>query len=220
MRLRLVPAREIDDYQKPVYEAFTKDIQERFGGIVTSTGDGALLGPWGVWVLVPSVGGPMLDLIKSIRALPGLSVKSLQVAILVTGAKFGAAYEMYAHAAAAKDAGLSDTQIVTILAGGRPHDLGDAEGLTADFTSALLRGGPLPEPLYAAALNRIGQDGVDALIFTVAQYSFISMMLNAYDVHVPTVADDSVSRPRGHADHTEPTIAPPELGRSSPPAGD
>lgn len=185
MRLPLVPARAITDQQRPLYNAFIHNVTDNFADITTTTDDGALLGPWGVWIQVPAVGAPMMDLIDAIRALPGLSASARQVAILVTGARCNAAYEIYAHAAAAKDAGLSDTQIVTLLTGGRPHDLDDDQRLAADVAFALGDGGPLPDPVYTAALARFGQDGVNALIFTVAQYSFVGVMLNGYDVTSP-----------------------------------
>lgn len=185
MRLPLTPASEIDDHQRSLYDAFIENVRENFADITTTTDDGALLGPWGVWIQLPSVGAPMLELIKAIRALPGLSASARQVAILVTGAKFDAAYEIYAHAVAANDAGLSEAQIVTLLAGGRPDDLDEEQGMAADIAMALMTGGPLPEPVYGAARSRMGQDGLNALIFTVAQYSFVGIMLNAYDVPSP-----------------------------------
>ena len=134
---------------------------------------------------MPTVGAPMMDLITAIRELPGLPSAARQVAILVTAARFNAGYEIYAHHAAAHDAGLTDAQMLTLLAGGRPADLDDAQAIAADVAAALGTAGPLPEPLYTAAVNRLGQDGLNALIFTVAQYSFVGVMLNAYDVQAP-----------------------------------
>ena len=191
MRLPLVPARDISDQQRPLYEAFIENATNNFAGITTTTDDGALLGPWGVWIQVPSVGTPMMELIKAIRELPGLGPSAHQVAILVTAARARAAYEIYAHAAAARDAGLNDAQIVALLAGRRPLDLSEEENLAADVAAALGSGSPLPEPIYTAALALLGQDGLDALIFTVAQYSFVAVMLNAYDVATPTSRNDA-----------------------------
>lgn len=188
MRLPPVPADHITDQQRPLYDAFIANVNTHFADITTTTDDGALLGPWGVWIQVPSIGAPMMDLITAIRDLPGLSATAQQVAILVTGARSNAAYEIYAHAAAAHDAGLSEAQIVTLLAGGRPDDLDADQAIAADVAIALGNGGPLPEPIYAAALARLGQDGLNALIFTIAQYSFVGVMLNGYDV--PSPADD------------------------------
>jgi 4-carboxymuconolactone decarboxylase len=185
MRLPSIPASEINDHQRQLYDALIDHVRENFSGIATTADDGALLGPWGVWIQVPDIGSAMLKLIKAIGALPGLSARARQVAILVTAAKFNAAYEIYAHNAIAKDDGLSDAQIATLLAGARPDDLGEDETIAADIALALLRGGPLPEPLYTAGRTLMGQDGLNGLIFTVAQYSLVGVMLNGYAVPAP-----------------------------------
>ena len=185
MRLPLIPAHDITDQQRPLYDAFINNVTNNFPDITTTTDDGALLGPWGVWIQVPTVGAPMMDLIEAIRDLTGLSAAARQVAILITGARFNAAYEIYAHTAAAHAAGLTDAQILTLLAGGRPNDLDEFQAMAADVAHALGNGGPLPEPIYTAAQARFGQNGLNALILTVAQYSFVGVMLNAYDVTSP-----------------------------------
>ena len=131
----------------------------------------------------------MMELIEAIRTIPGLGAGARQVVILMTGARYDAAYEIYAHAASAKEAGLTDAQITTLLAGHRPADLDGEQGLAADVTAALLRGGVLPEPLYARARAELGQDGLDAIVLTTAQYSFVGVMLNAYDVPGEARAD-------------------------------
>jgi len=63
--------------------------------------------------------------------MPGLSKLAVQVVILVTGAHFNAAYELYAHAAVATQAGLSDVQIATLSSGDLPKHL-DAESTLAE----------------------------------------------------------------------------------------
>ena len=120
MRLPLLPASDISDDRRQLYDAFTANVRDNFPDIVTMREDGALLGPWGVWMQRPDVGRPMLQLIEAIRSIPGLSPAARQVVILMAGGRYRAAYEIYAHAAAARHAGLSDQQIATLLAGGRP----------------------------------------------------------------------------------------------------
>ncbi len=59
-----------------------------------------------------------------------------EVAILVTGAKFHSAYEIYAHMAVGELRGLSDEKISTIVAGQRPADLTREEAIAYDVASA------------------------------------------------------------------------------------
>ena len=64
------------------------------------------------------------------------------------------------------------------------------EAVARDIAIALLGGGVLPRPLYDRGLTEFGQDGLNAVIFTVAQYSFVAMMLNAYDVPDETDSEE------------------------------
>ena len=44
--------------------------------------------------------------------------------------------------------------------------------------------GPVPGPLYDAAVAKLGQEGFDAVIFITIHYLALGVMLNAYDVPV------------------------------------
>jgi 4-carboxymuconolactone decarboxylase len=185
VRLPLLPASDIRDDRRQLYDAFVANVYDNFPDIVTMREDGALLGPWGVWIQLPEVGKPMLHLIEAIRSIPGLSQAGRQVVILMVGGRYRAAYEIYAHAAAARHAGLSDRQIAALLAGERPGDLDAEQNAAADVTAALLDGAVLPRPVYDRALEQLGQEGLNAVVFTAAQYSFVAVMLNAYNVPSP-----------------------------------
>ena len=63
-----------------------------------------------------------------------------EVAILVTGAQFRSAYEIYAHVLVAEARGLPDDKIATIVAGQRPSDLSREEAVAYDVTAALVSG--------------------------------------------------------------------------------
>ena len=104
------------------------------------------------------------------------------VAILVVGARFKAAYELYAHAAVAGAAGLSAAKIATLCAGVCPPDLAADEACAFEVTTALLDGGVLPGPTYQAARERFGQPALNELVFWVGLYASVSITLNAFDV--------------------------------------
>jgi 4-carboxymuconolactone decarboxylase len=108
-----------------------------------------------------------------------------QIVILVVGAHFRAAYEIYAHSAVARAAGVSEDQLAAIIAGHRPSDLSEEAGAAYDVAAALLIGGVLPAPAYQRALSLFGQPGVTELIYLVGHYCFVSMTLNGFDVPVP-----------------------------------
>jgi 4-carboxymuconolactone decarboxylase len=73
-----------------------------------------------------------------------------QIAILVVGARFDAAYEIL-----------------------KPNDLVPDVSMAFDFTYALVRCGTLPEPLYRLAVKTFGQHGTNELIYLVGPLSRI-----------------------------------------------
>ena len=108
-----------------------------------------------------------------------------EVAILVTGAKFHAAYEIYAHVALAERRGLPDDKLATIVAGQRPSNLTEQEAIAYDVASALLAGGVLPELNYRASVKAFGAHGTAELIYLVSFYCLTCLTLNGYDEPVP-----------------------------------
>lgn len=182
MRLPLVPETQVTESQKPLYDAFAKRVGKNYTIFKTMRDDGALLGPWGVWLQDPKTGEAIRQFIEAVEAMPGLSKVAGQVVTLVTAAHFNPAYEIYAHTAVAAKAGLSEDQIATLFAGEIPADLDAELILAAQVTSRLLKGGVLPAPLYKHAVATLGQDGFNHLVYIVGQYCIVSLTLNAFDV--------------------------------------
>ena len=180
MRVRLIPKSEVGPEQQQLYDAFVERLGKNYSSFKTMTDDGALLGPWAVWLQVPKTGEAIRQLIEIIDAMPGLKKTTVQAVVLATGAHFNAAYVYTAHGAVGKAVGLTDAQIATLTAGRIPVDL-DVEGVLAvEVAQRLLQGGDLASPLYARAKKELGQDGFDHLLYTVCQYSMVSTCLNAY----------------------------------------
>jgi len=147
--------------------------------------DGALLGPWNPWLHEPKFGKPVWELTKAMAFNPSLPPAVREIAILVTGAHFRSAYELYAHVIVAERKGLSDEKLATIVAGQRPADLTKQEAVAYDFASALVSGGTLPELTYKATLEQFGPHGAAELSYLIGLYCLVSVTLNTFDVPVP-----------------------------------
>lgn len=180
MRIKLVPEAEVTPEQRQLYDAFVERVGKNYSAFTTMRDDGALLGPWAVWLQEPKTGEAIRQLIEVIEAMPGLGKSTVQAIILATGAHFNAAYELYAHSAVAKAAGLSDAQIAVLTAGDVPSDLDAEATLAVRVAKRILHGGVLPPPLFEQAIAVLGQDGFDHLLYTVSQYCLVSISLNAY----------------------------------------
>lgn len=185
MRLPLLPAKSLTPEQKPLYEDMRDGIKKNFKGFTAITRSGELIGPWNPWLHYAKWGGPVWELVKALSMSPGLPRPVREVAILVTGAKFRSAYEIYAHVLAAELRGLPDEKIATIVAGQRPNDLSEEEAIAYDVASNLVSGGVLPTLTYKRAIGAFGENGAAELIYLVGLYCAVSVTLNGFDVPVP-----------------------------------
>jgi hypothetical protein len=185
MRLPLIPPDKLSPEQKPLYDDMRAGIAASFQGFVNIREDGALLGPWNPWIHEPAFGKPVWDLVKAMASMPTLPLPVREIAILVTGAHFRSAYELYAHVIVAENRGLSDEKLSTIVAGQRPVDLTRQEAVAYDVASALVGGGVLPELTYRAAVKEFGQHGAAELSYLIGLYCLVSVTLNTFDVPVP-----------------------------------
>ena len=185
-RLPPIPPAELTEAQRPLFDAMTAGVAAKYQTFTTVREDGALLGPWNAWLHDPDIGTAYWGVTQALTAAKRIPDPARQVAILVVGAHFRAAYEIYAHGAVAASAhGMSTRRIATLAAGERPEDLDDDEAIAHDVAKALLRGGVLADPLYAQALVRFGQAGTNELIYLVGHYCFVSMTLNGFGIPVP-----------------------------------
>src|SRR5271155_1988154 len=108
-----------------------------------------------------------------------------QIVILVVGARFDAAYEIYAHIAVAEKEAMKAERLATLVANLKPNDFGPDESVAFDFAYALVRGGTLPEPLYRLAVKTFGQHGTNELIYLVGVYALVSTTPNGFNVPRP-----------------------------------
>lgn len=185
MRLPLLHPDQLSETQKPLYEDMKRGISSNFNAFVAVGEDGSLMGPWNPWLHEPRIGGAIWELTKAMSMEATLPDPARQIAILVTGAHFDAAYEIYAHVAVAETEAMPPARISAICAGLKPMDLNAEENVAFDVAYALVKGGVLPEPCYRLAVDTFGQHGANELIYLVGLYSLVSVTLNGFNVPVP-----------------------------------
>jgi hypothetical protein len=185
LRLPLIPPAELTAEQKSLYDDMRKGIATNFNAFKVEREDGALMGPWNPWLHEPAIGKAIWNLTLAMTANAALPDNARQIAILVVGARYNAAYELYAHVAVAEHEGMSTERLAALVAGQKPADLTRKENVAFDFSYALSRGGVLPEPLYRLAVDTFGQHGANELIYLVGLYALVSTTLNGFNVPVP-----------------------------------
>jgi 4-carboxymuconolactone decarboxylase len=185
MRLPLIAPADLSAEQKPLYDNMRAGIASNFNAFKVEREDGALMGPWNPWLHEPAIGKAIWDLTLAMTANAVLPDNVRQIAILVVGARYDAAYELYAHVAVAEREGMSPQRLSALVADLKPSDLTPEENVAFDFAYALSRGGVLPEPVYRLAVDTFGQHGTNELIYLVGLYALVSTTLNGFNVPVP-----------------------------------
>ena len=185
MRLDPIDPTKLSAEQRPLHESIKANLAAHMHSFVSARADGALIGPFTSMLHFPQYGAAVWGVNTALGKNSTLPKGAHEVAILVTGARFGSRYELYAHEKVAAGAGLSAAVIATIAAGQRPADLSSEEAVAYDVAAALTRGGPLPESTYQVALAAFGEKGTAELIYLVGFYCLISVLLNGYDMSVP-----------------------------------
>ena len=185
MRLPLIAPADLTAEQKPLYDDMRKGIASNFNAFKVEADNGALMGPWNPWLHEPGIGKAIWELTLAMTANASLPDPVRQVVILVVGARYDAAYEIYAHIAVAEREGMKAERLATMMADLKPTDLDAKESIAFDVAYALSRGGVLPEPLYRLAVATFGQHGTNELIYLVGLYALVSVTLNGFNVPVP-----------------------------------
>src|SRR6201996_9392550 len=127
MRLPLIAPTDLSPDQKPLYEDMKKGIASNFSDFKVLRDDGALMGPWNPWLHEPQIGRAIWDLTLAMTANASLPDNVRQIVILVVGARFDAAYELYAHVAVAEKEGMSAERLSSLVADLKPADLSREE---------------------------------------------------------------------------------------------
>ena|SRR5271170_4293929 len=185
MRLPLLPPSSLSDDQRALYDDIMGVVNESFGSFVSMRQDGALIGPFNSMLHFPEFGRAAWAFNKTMYSHTTLPKSVLQVAVLVTATRLSARYQIYGHEHLAESAGASRAKIATIVAGERPTDLSREEAIAYDVAAALNRGAPLPETIYQAGVDAFGKRGMAEIIYLVACFHMVGIILNGYDVSVP-----------------------------------
>lgn len=188
MRLPPVLLTSMSAEQVVLYESIDQVVTKSLKGFIAKSEDGALLGPFNPMLHFPQLGAAAWELTTALSKEPGLPKACKEIAILVTGVRFQAAYEIYAHVAVARLVGLSERKISALCSGTLPPDMSEEETVAYQVANTLAGSGPLPQPLFDASIRMFGKNGTAELIFLIGNYSLVSVLLNAYDIPVPSEA--------------------------------
>jgi 4-carboxymuconolactone decarboxylase len=151
----------------------------------STSADGRLIGPFNPALLNPAIAAPFLDFQFAEQVHTSLSDRVREVVILAVGAAWQADYELYAHLALARKAGLSDEAARTLVAGGLPSELTENETIALLLTRQLSKSHQVDESLYRDAENRFGTKGLIDIAFLIGIYHTVCATLTMFAIPTP-----------------------------------
>lgn len=146
---------------------------------------GGIAGPFKALLHSPELADKVQQLGAHIRFRSALPRRLNELAILVTGRKWRAEFEVWAHRRFALEAGLDPAIADAIAAGQRPEAMDAAEAAVHDFAHQLVHDGRVDDAAFAAVSDLFGQAGAVELVGTCGYYSLVSFVLNVDRVPLP-----------------------------------
>jgi 4-carboxymuconolactone decarboxylase len=186
-RLPLLDPRALSTAQTEVFDRLNKSMVPwaEAAEFQTKTEDGRLIGPFNAMLFNPGIGASFLALHDAEEKHTSLTERVRQVVILAVGAVWRSDYELYAHIAAARKAGISKDSIRMLVADGQPDDLSEQEKIAQRFARRLSAERRVDPALYSAAEQAFGQEGVVDLTYLIGIYHVTCAFLNAFEIPAP-----------------------------------
>ena len=161
----------------------------------STTSGGRLIGPYNPMLLSPNTTSGFLDFIESAASSTTLDARLREVVILTIGAVWKSGYEIYAHSAVARKAGLPEQAIRELVARGCPEELTDQEKTAHRYARQLTVEHRVDNALYRVAEQAFGSQGLVDLVYLLGWYYTVCALLNAFEVPVPENRDAATTNP-------------------------
>jgi len=186
-RLPQLRPEELNDAQRTLYDALVASLGAwaDTSGFQVIAPDRSLLGPLNALLFSPALGAAQIDVFHADRASTSLPPRVHEVVILTVGAAWDSDYELYAHSATGKLAGLSDDVVDALLAGRPPDFRNDQEAIAHAFTRQLVGEHRVDAGTYARAQQAFGHKGVVDMVLLIGLYLATCSLINAFEVPAP-----------------------------------
>lgn len=146
---------------------------------------GAFVGPLRAVIHNPDLAARWSALGEKLRFETSLPPRLSELAILVTARRWTSQVEWWAHARAARAAGLPDAIIEAIRIAAPPALVQPDDMLVYAYARLLQLTGQVPLALHRAVMEKFGTRGVVELTALVGYYTMVSMTLNAHEIPLP-----------------------------------
>lgn len=183
-RLPYVEPAQFSPEQKELYESIVGGPRaKKRGSLVDDAGH--LTGPFNAFLRLPDLGKHWSKIGETLRFRASLPRRLFELAVIVLAAGWRCSHEWAAHSGLARDAGISDDIIDAVREGAPPHLTDEKDKAVYAFVRELVDRRSVSDATYRAALEQIGEEQLTELVETVAYYSALATMLNAFAVIPP-----------------------------------
>jgi 4-carboxymuconolactone decarboxylase len=186
-RIRNLAPGELDEAQRALYDSLVANevAWAEGAGVRAIAPDGTLLGPFNPLLFSPALGTAQVGVFRADKAGTALSRRVHEVVVLTVGAAWRSDYELYAHSAVAKVAGLSDAVIRAIASGQTPILESEGEAIAHAFSSQLVHEHRVDQNTYANAARTFGDKGVVDMVMLIGLYLTTCAIINAFEIPTP-----------------------------------
>jgi len=173
-RIPLVTREQVSPNEQPAYDAF-----------MASRAGRPNIGPYTLLLHMPEMAQRLEALRTYLRDETSLPPKLQELVMISVAREMSCAFIWYAHAAAARRAGVRDDIVDNIRERHPLSGLDPAEQTVVDFTRELLQNRKVSRPTFDAATARFGQRGTMALTNLIACYAVLAYNMNTYELEAP-----------------------------------
>jgi 4-carboxymuconolactone decarboxylase len=187
-RLPLVDPAELTDDQKGLFDLLSNTLVAwaQSVDVQAATDDGRLIGPFNPALYSPAISAKFIELQMFEPLHTSLPEPVRQVVILAVGAVWRADYELYAHSAAARKAGISEVAVKALNNGEIPDDLSAEEKIAGRVARQLSRDHRVDNALYHEAEKAFGRKGLVDMAALIGAYHCVCTTLNMFNIAAPS----------------------------------
>jgi 4-carboxymuconolactone decarboxylase len=178
-RIPLVTREQIAEKERPAFDAFMASRTNRPN-----------VGPYSLLLHMPEMAQRLEALRIYLREEASLSQKLQELVMISVAREMSCAFIWYAHAAAARLAGVRDDIVDGIRERLLLTNLDPEEQVVVDFTRELLQNRKVSRPTFEAATTRFGQRGTMTLTNLIACYAVLAYNMNTYELEAPAHATE------------------------------
>ncbi len=173
-RIPLVTRDQIVEKGRPAYDAF-----------MLSRANRPNIGPYSLLLHMPEMAQRLEALRTYLRDEASLPPKLQELVMISMAREMNCAFIWYAHAAAARQAGVRGDIVDSIRERRALAHLDPEEQTVVDFTRELLQHRTVSQPTFDAATARFGQRGTMTLTNLIACYAVLAYNMNTYGLEAP-----------------------------------